>query len=356
LHHNFLQWPWEPVSAPCTVIERHASVALGASFPLKSDAMNIVVLDGYTLNPGDLTWDGLKQLGSCMVHERTPAPEIVDRAHDAGIVLTNKTVLNRDAILALPKLKYIGVLATGFNVVDIAAAKERGIPVTNVPDYGTPSVAQHTFALLLEITQHAGHHAGTVRGGEWTRSPDFCYWDFPLIELHGLTFGIIGFGKIGRAVAKLADAFGMKVLVHNRSRPKELPGNFEFVPLDDLLARSDVVSLHCPLTADNKQFINAERLARMKPTAFLLNTSRGPLLDEQAVADALNKERIAGAGLDVLSVEPPKADNPLLSAKNCIVTPHIAWATRAARARLMDVAVANIRDFLAGKPRNVVNL
>jgi glycerate dehydrogenase len=318
--------------------------------------MNIVVLDGYTLNPGDLAWDGLKQLGSCVIHERTPAPEIVDRARDAEIVLTNKTVLNRDTILALPKLKYIGVLATGYNVVDTVAAKERGIPVTNVPNYGTPSVAQHTFALLLEVTQHAGHHADTVRAGEWTRSPDFCYWDFPLIELHGLTFGIIGFGKIGRAVAKLADAFGMKVLVHNRSRPKDLPANFEFVSLDDLLTRSDVVSLHCPLTADNKQFINAERLARMKPTAFLLNTSRGPLLDEQAVADALNKERIAGAGLDVLSAEPPKADNPLLSAKNCIVTPHIAWATRAARARLMNVAVANIRDFQTGQPRNVVNL
>lgn len=356
MRHDFLRWLGELVSAPRPVTAWHVSVALDAPFPLKSRAMNIVVLDGYTLNPGDLSWDALKQLGSCGIHDRTPAPEIVERAGTAEIVLTNKTILNRDSILALPKLKYIGVLATGFNVVDIAAAKERSIPVTNVPDYGTPSVAQHTFALLLEITQHAGHHAATVRDGQWTRSPDFCYWDFPLIELHGLTFGVIGFGKIGRAVAKLADAFGMKVLVHNRSRPRDLPADFEFVPLDDLLARSDVVSLHCPLTAENKQFINAERLARMKRTAFLLNTSRGPLLDEQAVADALNKERIAGAGLDVLSVEPPKADNPLLSAKNCIVTPHIAWATRAARGRLMDVAVANIRDFLAGKPRNVVNV
>ncbi len=317
--------------------------------------MQIVVLDGFTLNPGDLSWDGLEQLGSCAVHDRTPANQIIERAGEAEIVLTNKTVLGRETILALPKLKYIGVLATGYNVVDIAAAKERGIPVTNIPDYGTHSVAQFTFALLLELAHHVGHHAQTVRDGRWMRSADFCYWDYPLIELHGLTFGVIGFGKIGRAVAKLADAFGMKVLVHNRSRPKDLPAHFELVALDDLLSRSDVVSLHCPLTPENKQFINAERLARMKPSAFLLNTSRGPLLDERAVADALNSGKIAGAGLDVLSVEPPKADNPLLSAKNCFVTPHIAWATRAARARLMDIALENIRTFLAGTPRNVVN-
>lgn len=317
--------------------------------------MQIVVLDGFTLNPGDLSWDGLEQLGSCAVHDRTPANQIIERAGEAEIVLTNKTVLGRETILALPKLKYIGVLATGYNVVDIAAAKERGIPVTNIPDYGTHSVAQFTFALLLELAHHVGHHAQTVRDGRWMRSADFCYWDYPLIELHGLTFGVVGFGKIGRAVAKLADAFGMKVLVHNRSRPKDLPAHFELVALDDLLSRSDVVSLHCPLTPENKQFINAERLARLKPSAFLLNTSRGPLLDERAVADALNSGKIAGAGLDVLSVEPPKADNPLLSAKNCFVTPHIAWATRAARARLMDIALENIRTFLAGTPRNVVN-
>src|SRR5437868_242636 len=210
--------------------------------------MNIVVLDGHTLNPGDLDWGALKQLGPCAIHDRTPPELIVERARDAETVLTNKTVLNRETIFALPKLKYIGVLATGYNVVDIAAAKERRIPVTNVPDYGTHSVAQHTFALLLELTQHVGHHAQTVRDGRWVRSADFCYWDFPLVELHGLTFGIIGFGKIGRATAKLADAFGMKVLVHNRSRPVELPPHFEFVSLDELLSRSDVVSLHCPLT------------------------------------------------------------------------------------------------------------
>ena len=317
--------------------------------------MQIVVLDGFTLNPGDLSWDGLEQLGSCAIHDRTSENRIIERAHEAEIVLTNKTVLNRETILALPKLKYIGVLATGYNVVDVAAAKERGIPVTNIPDYGTHSVAQFTLALLLELAHHVGHHAQTVREGRWNRSADFCYWDYPLIELHGLTFGIIGFGKIGRAVAKLADAFGMKVLVHNRSRPKDLPPQFELVGLETLLSWSDVVSLHCPLTAENKKFMNADRLARMKQSAFLLNTSRGPLLDEQAVTDALNSGRIAGAGLDVLSVEPPKTENPLLAAKNCFVTPHIAWATRAARARLMDIALENIRAFLVGTPRNVVN-
>ena len=317
--------------------------------------MKIVVLDGYTLNPGDLSWDALQQLGPCVLHDRTPPEQVVARARDAEIILTNKALLPRDTIAALPKLKYIGVLATGYNVVDIAAAKERGIPVANIPDYGTHSVAQLTFALLLELVHRTGHHAQTVRDGRWARSADFCDWDSPLIELCGLNFGVIGFGKIGRAVAQLADAFGMKVLVHNRSQPKDLPPHCEFVSLDDLLSRSDVVSLHCPLTPDNQQFLNAARLARMKPTAFLLNTSRGPLLDEQAVADALNSGQIAGAGLDVLSVEPPKADNPLLNAKNCLVTPHIAWATRAARSRLMNIAVENTRAFLAGTPRNVVN-
>ncbi len=317
--------------------------------------MNIVVLDGYTLNPGDLSWDALAQLGSCVIHDRTPPELVVERARDAEVVLTNKAMLPRETIAALPKLKYIGVLATGYNVVDVVAAKERSIPVANIPDYGTHSVAQFTFALLLELAHHVGHHAQTVRDGRWVRSADFCYWDSPLVELHGLTFGVIGFGKIGRATAKLADAFGMNVLVHNRSRPADLPAHYEFMSLDDLLARSDVVSLHCPLTPENKQFINAERLARMKPTAFLLNTSRGPLLDEAAVASALSSGKIAGAALDVVSVEPPKADNPLLTAKNCLVTPHIAWATRAARARLMDIAVENIRAFLAGAPKNVVN-
>ena len=317
--------------------------------------MNIVVLDGYTLNPGDLTWDALKQLGPCTIHDRTPPELVLERAREAEVILTNKVVLNRETILALPQLKYIGVLATGYNVVDAVAARERSIPVANVPDYGTPSVAQHTFALLLELTQSAGHHAETVRAGRWSRSADFCYWDSPLVELHGLTFGIVGFGKIGQAVARLAEAFGMTVLVHSRRQPADLPAFCEWVELDSLLARSDVVSLHCPLTPGTKQFINAERLARMKATAFLLNTSRGPLLDESAVAAALNNGTISGAGLDVLSVEPPPADNPLLTAKNCLITPHIAWASRAARARLMEIAVENIRAFAAGTPRHVVN-
>ncbi len=317
--------------------------------------MHIVVLDGYTLNPGDLSWEALQRLGTCAVHDRTPPERVVETAREAEVVLTNKTLLPREAILALPKLRCIGVLATGFNVVDIGAAKERGIPVTNIPDYGTHSVAQFTLALLLELAHHAGHHAQTVRDGRWEKSADFCYWDSPLVELHGLTFGVIGFGKIGRATAKLADAFGMKVLVHNRSQPKDLPPHYRAVALEELLSASDVVSLHCPLTPDNKQFINAARLALMKPSAFLLNTSRGPLLDEPAVAEALNSGRIAGAALDVLSVEPPKTGNPLIGAKNCLITPHIAWASRAARARLMDIAVENIRAFAQGRPQNVVN-
>jgi glycerate dehydrogenase len=326
-----------------------------SSFSRQISAMNIVVLDGHTLNPGDLTWDALRQIGPCAIHDRTSPQEVMERARDAEILLTNKTVLNRETILALPKLKYIGVLATGYNVVDAAAAKERGIPVTNVPDYGTHSVAQLTFALLLELTHHVARHADTVRDGKWTRQPDFCYWETPLIELHGLTFGVIGFGKIGRAVATLAEAFGLRVVVHNRSWPADLPPHFQLGSLDELLSRSDIVSLHCPLTPENRQFINAQRLQQMKPGAFLLNTSRGPLLDERAVADALNSGRLGGAGLDVLSVEPPKADNPLLSAKNCIITPHIGWATRAARARLMNIAVENVREFVAGKARNVVS-
>lgn len=317
--------------------------------------MNIVVLDGYTLNPGDLTWDELQQLGPCTVYERTAPDQVLERARTAEVILTNKVVLSRETILALPQLRYIGVLATGYNVVEISAARERGIAVTNVPDYSTLSVAQLTFALLLELTHHAGHHAQSVRDGRWVRSVDFCYWDFPLLELHGLTFGVIGFGKIGQAVARLAEAFGMKVLVHSRSRSVALPPSYEWVDLNTLLTRSDVASLHCPLTTETKQFINAERLARMKPTAFLLNTSRGPLLDELAVAAALNAGQIAGAGLDVLAVEPPKVDNPLLTAKNCLITPHIAWASRAARARLMAIAVGNIRAFANGDARNVVN-
>jgi glycerate dehydrogenase len=317
--------------------------------------MKIVVLDGYTLNPGDLSWDELKSLGDCEIHDRTPPQEVLVRGSGAEIVLTNKTVLTREQIQSLPKLKYIGVLATGTNIVDVIAARERNIPVTNIPTYGTRSVAQMAFALLLELTQHVGHHAQTVSEGRWTRSTEWCYWDGSLIELDGLTMGIVGFGRIGRAVADLAAAFGMKLLIHDCSRPQQLPANVSFVDLETLFRNSDVVSLHCPLTPETKQLVNAERLSWMKPTAFLLNTSRGALIDEPALAAALDAGKIAGAGLDVLSIEPPPADNPLLRAKNCSVTPHIAWATRAARSRLMQIAVANVRAFLHGRLENVVN-
>ena len=293
--------------------------------------MKIVVLDGFTLNPGDLNWDELKALGECEIHDRTAPDEVVKRAANAEIILTNKTLVTRESILALPKLKYIGVLATGFNIVDTAAARERDIPVANVPTYGTRSVAQHTFALLLELTQHAGHHARTVREGRWTKSPDFCYWDHPLIELDGLTMGVVGYGRIGQAVADLALAFGMNVLVNSRSAPRENAPTVRAAELDALFRESDVMTLHCPLTPETRNLVNTERLTLMKPTALLLNTSRGPLIDEAALADALNGGRIAGAAVDVLSIEPPSSDNPLLHAKNCIVTPHIAWATRAAR-------------------------
>jgi glycerate dehydrogenase len=315
--------------------------------------MNIVVLDGYTLNPGDLSWENLKQLGPCVIHDRIPHDQVVPIAAEAEIVLTNKVPVTRDQISKLPRLKYIGVLATGFNIVDTAAARERNIPVTNIPAYGTRSVAQMTFALLLELTQHAGHHAQTVREGRWAQCPDFSYWDYPLIELDGLTMGIVGLGRIGRAVAELALAFGMKVQALTRSQTN-LPG-IQSVNEETLFRTSDVVSLHCPLTGETKNIINAQRLSWMKSSAFLLNTSRGPLIDEAALAEALNTGRIAGAGLDVLAVEPPVATNPLLQAKNCLITPHIAWATHAARSRLMATAVANVEAFLKGKPANVVN-
>ena len=308
--------------------------------------MKIVVLDGYTLNPGDLSWDALRELGSCEIYDRSAPDEIVPRSTSAEIVLTNKVKLNGEYISSVPTLKYIGVTATGYNIVDVAAARERKVIVTNVPTYGTQSVAQMTFALLLELTQHVGHHAQSVREGRWTRSPDFCYWDYPLIELAGLTLGIIGFGRIGKMVGQLAEAFGMKVLTYSRKQP--------VAEMETLFRRSDIISLHCPLTPQTEHLVNEKRLAWMKPTAFLLNTSRGPLIDESALAKALNEGRIAGAGLDVLAVEPPTADNPLLRAKNCLITPHIAWATRAARSRLMEAVVENVRAFLAGESKNVV--
>jgi|ERR1043166_4536299 glycerate dehydrogenase len=315
---------------------------------------SLVVLDAFTLNPGDLSWDEFESLGNCAIYDRTPPEQVLACVGTAEIVLTNKTVLTRDHIQKLLQLRYIGVLATGTNIVDLAAARERDIPVTNVPAYGTKSVAQATFALLLELAHRTGHHSQTVRDGKWTSCDDWCYWDFPLVELDGLTMGIVGFGRIGRAVAELAHAFGMNVLAHSPSAEAGHPF-VRFVDLETLFHQGDVVSLHCPLTPDTKNLVNAARLAWMKPSAFLLNTSRGALVDERALADALNAGKIAGAALDVLSVEPPPADNPLLRAMNCIITPHNAWATRAARARLIRIAVENVRAFLAGKPQNVVN-
>lgn len=317
--------------------------------------MKIVCLDGYTLNPGDLSWESFKALGDFETHDRTSPAQTVERAHDAEIVLTNKTLLDRAVVAALPRLRYIGVLATGYNVVDIEAARERGIPVCNVPEYSTANVAQAAFALLLELTNRTGHHAQTVREGRWTTATDFCYWDFPLVELSGLTLGVVGYGRIGRAVGQVGRAFGMKVLAFAR-RTAQNPGDeTRFVDLDTLFRESDVVTLHCPLTPETKGLINAARLAQMKHAALLINTARGGLVNEADLADALNHDRLAGAGLDVLSIEPPPADNPLLRAKNCIITPHIAWATRDARARLMQVATDNLRAWLQSRPQNVVN-
>jgi glycerate dehydrogenase len=314
----------------------------------------LVVLDGFTLNPGDLDWSPLAALAPLTIHERTPPAEIPERAQSAQMLLTNKTPLTRAVIEALPDLRYIGVLATGYNVVDTAAAKERGILVTNVPGYGTTAVAQHVFALLLELTQHTGLHSDTVRAGEWSRSVDWCYWRTPLVELAGLTMGIAGYGAIGQAVARIARAFGMNILASVRT-PRTAEEGVEFVSMDDLFRRADVVSLHCPLTPETQGLVNASRLATMKPSAFLINTGRGPLVVEAELAEALRAGRIAGAAADVLSTEPPAADNPLLTAPNCLITPHLAWATRASRQRLMDAVVENVRAFLTGKPVNVVN-
>jgi glycerate dehydrogenase len=317
--------------------------------------MKIVVLDGYALNPGDLSWRSLEQVAELEVHDRTPEDLVVARAAGADAVMTNKTPLSAATLGQLPQLRYIGVLATGYNIVDTAAAKERGIVVTNIPTYGTASVAQFAIALLLELCHHVGLHGEAVRNGEWSRNPDWSFWKTPLIELSGRTMGIVGYGRIGRQTGAIASALGMRVVAHdsNEVNPPNQP-DFEWMTLDRIVAESDVLSLHCPLFAENKGMINRDRLSRMKSTAFLLNTSRGPLVVDQDLADALNAGQIAGAGLDVLSVEPPAESNPLLSAKNCIVTPHIAWATREARARLLNIAVENVRAFKAGRVVNAV--
>jgi glycerate dehydrogenase len=318
--------------------------------------MKIAVLDGYCLNPGDLTWDHMRQFGDVAVYDRTRVDEVIDRAAGAQAVFTNKTPLPGYILEQLPELRYIGVLATGYNVVDVEAARARGIAVTNIPTYGTSSVAQFVFALLLELCHNVGLHAEAVRGGEWSHNPDWSFWKSPLVELAGKTMGIVGFGRIGRQTGRIADAMGMRVLANdtNQANAPDYDG-FAWAGLEELLRESDVVSLHSPLFPETRGMINARTLALMKPSAFLINTSRGPLVIDQDLADALNSGALAGAGLDVLSVEPPAEDNPLLRARNCLVTPHIAWATREARSRLMDLAVQNLDNWLSGAPRNVVS-
>jgi glycerate dehydrogenase len=317
--------------------------------------MRIVILDGYTLNPGDLSWDRLNSLGECIIYDRTPVKETVTRAAGCDILLTNKAPVTREMIEQLPDLKYIGLLATGYNVVDSAAAAERHIPVANVPEYGTRSVAQMVFSHLLNLCQHVAEHSGSVHQGKWTASNDFCFWDFPLIELSSLTMGIVGLGRIGASVAATAVSFGMPVLAVDPRAPAKLPDGVSLADMETLFCKSDVISLHCPLTGDNREFVNARLLGMMKSGAFLINTSRGQLIDEAALAEALNNGTIAGAGLDVLSVEPPAASNPLLSARNCYITPHISWATRSARQRLMEMVCNNVDSFIQGKAINVVN-
>ena len=320
--------------------------------------MKIVILDGYTENPGDLSWDGLAALGELTVYDRTPlkdTAEIIRRIGDAEVVFTNKTPLTREILDACSSVKFISVLATGYNVVDIAAAKEKGIPVTNVPAYGTASVAQFAIALLLEICHHVAHHDKAVHEGRWASCPDFCFWDYPLIELAGKTIGIIGFGRIGQTTGKIASALGMKVLAFDTYESESGKAIATYTDLDTLLRESDVIALHCPLFPATERIINKDTIAKMKDGVILLNNSRGPLVDEQDLADALNSGKIAGAGLDVVSSEPIRPDNPLLSAKNCFITPHISWAPKESRQRIMDCAIDNVKAYLDGSPINVVN-
>ena len=316
--------------------------------------MKIVILDGFTANPGDLSWKGLEELGTLTVYDRTRPEETVARAADVDIVLTNKVIINREMMAQLPQLKYIGVLATGYNVVDIEAAHEHDIIVTNVPAYSTESVAQMVFAHLLTVTNRTEHYALQNRQGRWTKNPDFCYWDFSHMELAGKTFGIVGLGNIGRRVAEIALAFGMQVKALTSKSANALPAGIEKADLEELLASSDIISLHCPLTDSTRHLINRETLSLMRPSAILINTGRGPLVDDQAVAYALAEGQLAAFCADVLTEEPPKADNPLLSQPNAFITPHIAWATEEARSRLLQVAISNVRAFLNAKPQNVV--
>ena len=318
--------------------------------------MNIVVLDGYTENPGDLSWEGFEKLGNLSVYDRTAASQILERIGDAEVVITNKVPITEQTFEACPSIRYVGVLATGFNVVDVAAAKAHGVVVTNIPTYGTAAVAQFAFALLLEVCHHVGHHSRTVQEGKWTQCPDFCYWDYPLIELAGKTMGIVGFGRIGQAVGKLANAFGMNVLAYDAYQNKELEHEMcSYEDLNTVLSESDVISLHAPLTKETEGMINRENIDRMKDGVIIINTSRGPLINEGDLKEALLSKKVLAAGLDVVSTEPIRSDNVLLGLDNCIITPHIAWAPKESRQRLMDIATDNLRSFLEGHAVNVVN-
>lgn len=316
--------------------------------------MEIVILDGYALNPGDMSWNGLEALGNCRIYPRTAPSELFDRIKDAEAIITNKAVIDAPMMERLPKLRYIGVTATGYNVVDVKAADSKGIVVTNIPAYSTDSVAQLVFAHLLNIVNRVELHASSVREGEWANSMDFAYWKSPQTELAGKTLGIVGFGRIGRRVALIGEAFGMKVIFNNRSQVKDAPSTMRQTAMDELFAQSDVISINCPLTPENSEFVNTNLLKQMKPSSILINTGRGGLINEADLAKALNEGTIGAAGVDVLSTEPPKHDNPLLTARNCYITPHIAWATTEARQRLMNITVENLKCFIDGKPQNVV--
>lgn len=317
--------------------------------------MKIVILDGYTENPGDLSWSGLEELGELTVYDRTPPEQVADRIGDAEIVILNKTPLPRKMLDRCPNVRYIGVLATGYNIVDVQAAKERGIPVCNIPTYGTDAVGQFAIAMLLEICHHVAHHDAAVHGGRWETCPDWCFWDYPLIELAGKTMGIIGFGRIGRTTGRIARALGMQVVAYDSIETDEGREIGRYLPLEELFACSDVIALHCPLFPETEGIINRNTIAKMKDGVILLNNSRGPLIVEQDLADALNSGKVYAAGLDVVSTEPIRGDNPLLKAKNCLITPHISWAPKESRQRLMGIAVESLRAFLAGNPINVVN-
>ena len=318
--------------------------------------MKIVVLDGYTLNPGDISWEGMEAFGEVTVYDRTKAEDVVERIGDAEVVYTNKTPITKETMDACPGMKFIGVLATGYNIVDVAAAKEKGIPVSNIPTYGTAAVSQFAIALLLELCHHIGEHSDAVKAGEWTSNPDWCFWKYPLVELAGKNMGIIGFGRIGQDTGKIAQALGMKVLAYGAFKRPELESDTcKYVDLDTLLAQSDVISLHCPLFPDTEGIINKDTIAKMKDGVMIINDSRGPLIVEQDLRDALDSGKVAGAALDVVSTEPIQMDNPLLGAKNVILTPHIAWAPKESRQRLMDIAVDNLKCYVDGKPQNVVN-